>query len=227
MQIISKALLGAALPVMELGAGLTPASVEESLDELRKMNRLRNAKALVFLLSTESGSLVQASLLRRHIARACKKHHLPAYGLVEQCSALTYTALLGCDRIFCTGSSRFALRKASLAQLDGAGVLAKAGLEVVHMGGRVLPEIEVGRVTVQLTDSMNRDIAQARAGKLQLTGQQLNAGGYLTGQEIVQAGLCDEVSSLEQIAGGARIEFTSSLPEKIVGEVLQRMRRYA
>lgn len=196
----------------EIGDG-TDASAENIMVAMRSALDDEGSRALVLVINSPGGSPVQAGLIYDEIRRLRKLHGKPIYAVVEEsCASAAYYLASAADKIYVDKASIVGSIGVLMDGFGFTGVMDKVGIErrLLTAGENkgfldpFSPQTAKQRAHAQtMLDAIHSQfIAAVRQGR----GERLKenpdmfSGLFWTGEQAVEMGLADGMSSLDGVA---------------------------
>jgi protease-4 len=196
----------------EIGDG-TDASAENIMVAMRSALDDEGSRALVLVINSPGGSPVQAGLIYDEIRRLRKLHGKPIYAVVEEsCASAAYYLASAADKIYVDKASIVGSIGVLMDGFGFTGIMDKVGIErrLLTAGENkgfldpFSPQTAKQRAHAQtMLDAIHSQfIAAVRQGR----GERLKenpdmfSGLFWTGEQAVEMGLADGMSSLDGVA---------------------------
>jgi len=189
------------------------ASAENVVASMRAALEDSGSQALVLLINSPGGSPVQAGIINDEIVRLKALHRKPIYAVVEEsCASAAYYIAAATDKIYVDKASIVGSIGVLMDGFGFTGLMDKLGVErrLMTAGENkgfldpFSPQTEAQRKHAQfmLNHIHSQFIAVVKKGRgdrLKETPEMFS-GLFWTGQQAVELGLADELSSLDQVA---------------------------
>jgi protease-4 len=189
------------------------ASAENVVASMRAALEDSGSQALVLLINSPGGSPVQAGIINDEIVRLKALHRKPIYAVVEEsCASAAYYIAAATDKIYVDKASIVGSIGVLMDGFGFTGLMDKLGVErrLMTAGENkgfldpFSPQTEAQRKHAQFM--LNHIHAQFISAVKKGRGDRLKetpdmfSGLFWTGQQAVELGLADELSSLDQVA---------------------------
>ncbi len=196
----------------EIGDG-TDASAENIMAAMRSALEDEGSRALVLVINSPGGSPVQAGLMYDEIRRLRKLHGKPIYAVVEEsCASAAYYLASAADKIFVDKASIVGSIGVLMDGFGFTGLMDKLGVErrLMTAGENkgfmdpFSPQTAKQRTHAQaMLDQIHEQfitaVRQGRGDRLKETPDMFS-GLFWTGEQAVEMGLADGLSSLDGVA---------------------------
>ena len=196
----------------EIGDG-TDASAENIMAAMRSALEDEGSRALVLVINSPGGSPVQAGLMYDEIRRLRKLHGKPIYAVVEEsCASAAYYLASAADKIFVDKASIVGSIGVLMDGFGFTGLMDKLGVErrLMTAGENkgfmdpFSPQTAKQRTHAQaMLDQIHEQfitaVRQGRGDRLKETPTMFS-GLFWTGEQAVEMGLADGLSSLDGVA---------------------------
>jgi protease IV len=196
----------------EIGDG-TDASAENIMVAMRSALDDEGSRALVLVINSPGGSPVQAGLIYDEIRRLRKLHGKPIYAVVEEsCASAAYYLASAADKIYVDKASIVGSIGVLMDGFGFTGVMDKVGIErrLLTAGENkgfldpFSPQTEKQRTHAQtmlnaIHSQFIAAVRQGRGDRLKETPDMFS-GLFWTGEQAVEMGLADGMSSLDGVA---------------------------
>ena len=189
------------------------ASAENIVAAMRAGLEDSGSQGLILLINSPGGSPVQAGIINDEIVRLKAIHHKPIYAVVEEsCASAAYYIAAATDKIYVNKASIVGSIGVLMDGFGFTGLMDKLGVErrLMTAGENkgfldpFSPQTEAQRKHAQ--NMLNRIHAQfievvkkGRGDRLKETPDMFS-GLFWTGQQAIELGLADELSSVDQVA---------------------------
>lgn len=196
----------------EIGDG-TDASAENIMAAMRSALDDEGSRALVLVINSPGGSPVQAGLIYDEIRRLRKLHGKPIYAVVEEsCASAAYYLASASDKIYVDKASIVGSIGVLMDGFGFTGLMDKLGVErrLMTAGenkGFLDPfSPQTGKQRAHAQTMLNAIHAQFITAVRQGRGDRLKetpdmfSGLFWTGEQAVEMGLADGMSSLDGVA---------------------------
>ncbi len=196
----------------EIGDG-TDASAENIMAAMRSALDDEGSRALVLVINSPGGSPVQAGLMYDEIRRLRKLHGKPIYAVVEEsCASAAYYLASAADRIYVDKASIVGSIGVLMDGFGFTGLMDKLGVErrLMTAGDNkgfldpFSPQTAKQREHAQtmlnaIHSQFITAVRQGRGERLKETPDMFS-GLFWTGEQAVEMGLADGMSSLDGVA---------------------------
>ena len=196
----------------EIGDGME-ASAENVMAAMRSALDDEGSRALVLLINSPGGSPVQAGLIYDEIRRLRKLHGKPIYAVVEEsCASAAYYIASATDKIYVDKASIVGSIGVLMDGFGFTGLMDKLGVErrLLTAGENkgfldpFSPQTAKQRAHAQtMLDAIHTQfiaaVRQGRGERLKETSDMFS-GLFWTGEQAVEMGLADGLSSLDAVA---------------------------
>jgi len=196
----------------EIGDG-TDTSAENIMAAMRSALDDEGSRALVLVINSPGGSPVQAGLIYDEIRRLRKLHGKPVYAVVEEsCASAAYYLASAADKIYVDKASIVGSIGVLMDGFGFTGVMDKVGIErrLLTAGENkgfldpFSPQTAKQRAHAQtMLDAIHSQfiaaVRQGRGERLKETPDMFS-GLFWTGEQAVEMGLADGMSSLDGVA---------------------------
>ncbi|MEY5028322.1 MAG: putative signal peptide peptidase SppA [Pseudomonadota bacterium] len=196
----------------EIGDG-TDASAENIMVAMRSALDDEGSRALVLVINSPGGSPVQAGLIYDEIRRLRKLHGKPIYAVVEEsCASAAYYLASAADKIYVDKASIVGSIGVLMDGFGFTGIMDKVGIErrLLTAGENkgfldpFSPQTAKQRAHAQtMLDAIHSQfiaaVRQGRGERLKETPDMFS-GLFWTGEQAVEMGLADGMSSLDGVA---------------------------
>ena len=198
--------------VGEIGSE-TEASAENVMSSMRLALEDSGSQALVLLINSPGGSPVQAGLINDEIVRLRALHNKPIYAVVEEsCASAAYYIAAAADKIYVDKASIVGSIGVLMDGFGFTGLMDKLGVErrLMTAGENkgfmdpFSPQTAKQRTHAQaMLDQIHEQfitaVRQGRGERLKETPDMFS-GLFWTGEQAVEMGLADGLSSLDGVA---------------------------
>ena len=189
------------------------ASAENIMAAMRSALEDSGSQGLVLLINSPGGSPVQAGMINDEIHRLKKLHNKPIYAVVEEsCASAAYYIAAAADRIYVDKASIVGSIGVLMDGFGFSGLMDKLGIErrLMTAGENkgfmdpFSPQTEAQRKHAQaMLNQIHQQfisvVKQGRGDRLKETPDMFS-GLFWTGQQAVDMGLADGLSSLDSVA---------------------------
>lgn len=189
------------------------ASAENIMAAMRSALDDEGSRALVLVINSPGGSPVQAGLIYDEIRRLRKLHGKPIYAVVEEsCASAAYYLAAATDKIFVDKASIVGSIGVLMDGFGFTGVMDKLGIErrLLTAGENkgfldpFSPQTAKQRAHAQsmlnqIHEQFIASVRQGRGDRLKETPEMFS-GLFWTGEQAVEMGLADGLSSLDAVA---------------------------
>lgn len=191
----------------------TDASAENIIAAMRSALDDEGSRALVLVINSPGGSPVQAGLIYDEVRRLRKLHGKPIYAVVEEsCASAAYYLASAADKIFVDKASIVGSIGVLMDGFGFTGLMDKLGVErrLMTAGENkgfmdpFSPQTAKQRTHAQaMLDQIHEQfitaVRQGRGERLKETPDMFS-GLFWTGEQAVEMGLADGLSSLDGVA---------------------------
>jgi protease-4 len=196
----------------EIGSG-SETDAKEMLSALRDAFEDEQAQAVVLRINSPGGSPVHAGLINDEIKRLKIKHQKPVYAVVEEtCASAAYYIAVAADSIYADKASIVGSIGVLMDGFGFTGLMGKLGVErrlftAGENKGLLDPFSPVNpaqrehaqKLLNQIHQQFIGVVKEGRGDRLKETPG-LFSGLFWTGEQAVQLGLIDGLSSVDQLA---------------------------